>query len=343
MKTVLVTGGAGFIGSNFVKYMLEKYPDYKIVNVDLLTYSGNLENLREVENNPNYTFVKEDIANLPKIKEIFEEHKPNIVVNFAAESHNDRGVLDPSIFIKTNILGTQSLLEAARQTEVERFHHISTCEVFGDLPLDSEETFSETSPYKPKTPYNASKAGADHIVMAYFNTFGVPVTISNCGNNYGPNQHVEKLIPLFATNAMEDKELPLFKSSQNKREWVHVIDHCKAVDLIIHNGISGESYNVGTTIEKSVEQITDMILKVLGKPETLKKYVKDRPGHDRRYLLDSSKIRQKLGWEPRTNFEEGMKQTVEWYKNNKEWWQRVKSGEFRKYYEDYYSKLKNEK
>lgn len=342
MKTILVTGGLGFIGSNFIRYMLNKYPDYKIINIDLITYSGNPESLKDIETNPNYIFIREDISNFPKIKEIFEETKPNIVVNFAAESHNDRGVLDPSIFIKTNILGTQCLLEASRQIGVERFHHISTCEVFGDLELDSTETFNEKSAYKPRTPYNASKAGADHIVRAYFHTFKLPITISNCGNNYGPHQHVEKLIPLFTTNALEDKELPLFKSSQNKREWVHVLDHCKAIDLIIHKGNPGESYNIGTGIEKSVEEITNIILKVLNKPESLKKYVKDRPGHDKRYLLDSSKIREELGWKPEIDFEEGMKQTVEWYLKNKEWWEKVKSGEFQKYYQEYYNKLKDE-
>ena len=340
MKTILVTGGAGFIGSNFIKYMLNKYSDYKIINVDLLTYSGNLENLKEVEKNKNYAFIKEDIANFEKILEILKKYKPEVVVNFAAESHNDRGVLDPSIFIKTNVLGTQSLLEASRQTNVERFHHISTCEVFGELDLDSKESFNEDSSYKPRTPYNASKAAADHIVRAYFHTFNLPITISNCSNNYGPNQHIEKLIPLFTTNALEDKELPLFKSSLNKREWVHVLDHCKAIDLIIHKGIPGNSYNVGTGVEKTVEEITNIILKTLKKPESLKKYIQDRPGHDKRYLLNSSKIRKELNWKPDTDFEKGIKETIKWYVKNKEWWQRIKTGEFRKYYKDYYSKLK---
>lgn len=334
MKTILVTGGAGFIGSNFVHYWLKNHPEDKVICYDALTYAGNLENLKSAEENPNFTFIKGDITNFEQAKAALEG--VDIVVNYAAESHNDRAVLDPGIFVRTNVMGTQIMLEAARQAGVERFHHISTCEVFGDLALDEERSFKEADGFFPRTPYNAAKAGANHVVMAYYHTFNMPVTISHCSNNYGPYQFPEKLIPLFTTNALENKELPLFKSSGNKREWIHADDHSRAVEFIIEKGTIGESYNIGTGIEKSVEEITDVILKTLGKPESLKKYVPDRLGHDRRYLLDSSKLRNELGWEPLRDFEEAMKETIEWYVNNKEWWQNVKSGEYQAYYDNYY-------
>jgi dTDP-glucose 4,6-dehydratase len=317
---ILVTGGAGFIGSNFIHYILKKYPDYKIVNLDLLTYAGNLENLKDIENNPNYKFVKGDIGDLEKNTTILKSEKINVVVNFAAESHNGRAMVEPDIFVKTNVLGTQMLLEASRNAGIDRFHHISTCEVFGDLALDEERAFKESDPYMPKTPYNAAKASANHEVMAYFHTFNLPVTISHCSNNYGPYQFPEKVIPRFITNAIQNQELPLFKSSQNKREWLHTKDHCGAIDLIIHKGKAGEAYNIGSGIEKNIEEIAEAVLKRLGKPDSLKTYVEDRPGHDRRYLLDLNKIKDELGWQPEIDFEKGMDEVVEWYINNESWW-----------------------
>jgi len=334
MKRILVTGGAGFIGSAFVRHMLREHEGLEVVNYDKLTYAGNLENLREVERDPRYTFVKGDIGDLETAVKALEG--VDTVVNFAAESHNDRGVLDPGIFLRTNVVGTQNMLEASRRAGVSRFHHISTCEVFGDLALDEERAFKEDDPYLPRTPYNASKASTNHVVMSYHHTFGLPVTISHCCNNYGPYQFPEKLIPLFATNAMEDKPLPLMKSSANRREWIHADDHSAAVDLILQKGRIGESYNIGTGVERSVEEITDLILKALGKPESLKTYVADRAGHDRRYLLATDKIRTELGWEPKVSFEDGIRATIEWYRDNPEWWTRVKSGEYQKYYDEYY-------
>ncbi|HCC22512.1 dTDP-glucose 4,6-dehydratase [Candidatus Uhrbacteria bacterium RIFOXYC2_FULL_47_19] len=335
MKKILVTGGAGFIGSAFVRYLLRTHDDVQVVNYDKLTYCGNLENLRDVEKDPRYSFVKGDIGNLDEALAALGQDT-DAVVNFAAESHNDRGVLDPGIFLRTNVVGTQAMLEACRRAGVGRFHHISTCEVFGDLALDEERAFSENDAFRPRTPYNASKASTDHVVMAYHHTFGLPVTISHCCNNYGPYQFPEKLIPLFSTNAMEDKSLPLFKSSQNRREWIHCDDHSAAVDLILEKGRVGEAYNIGTGIEKSVEEITDVILDTLGKPATLKSYVPDRQGHDRRYLLSTEKIRAELSWAPKIGFDEGIKQTVEWYRDNPDWWQRVKSGAYQDYYHQYY-------
>lgn len=318
---ILVTGGAGFIGSNFIHYMLKKYPDYKIVNLDLLTYAGNLENLKDVENNSNYKFIKGDIGDLEKNVELFKNEKIDVIVNFAAESHNGRAMVESDIFVKTNVLGTQMLLEAARIAGgLQRFHHISTCEVFGDLALDENRSFKEDDPYMPKTPYNASKAAANHEVMAYFHTFKIPVSISHCSNNYGPYQYPEKVIPRFAANAIGDQELPLFKSSANKREWLHTHDHCSAIDLIIHKGKIGEAYNIGSGVEKSIEEIADGVLARLGKPQTLKTYIEDRPGHDRRYLLDTTKIRTELGWKPEIDFEAGLDEVVEWYKKNEDWW-----------------------
>lgn len=334
---LLVTGGAGFIGSNFVHYWLNNHPDDDVVCYDALTYAGNLENLKSAQDNPRFTFVKGDITDHDTALEALEG--VDVVVNYAAESHNDRAVLDPGIFVRTNVLGTQIMLEAARKAGVKRFHHISTCEVFGDLALDEQRAFFEDDPYNPRTPYNASKAGANHEVMAYFHTYDMPITISHCSNNYGPYQFPEKLIPLFTTNAMDDKELPLFKSSQNKREWIHADDHSRAVEAILLHGKVGEAYNIGTGVEKSVEEITDIILDTLGKPESLKTYVPDRLGHDRRYLLDSSKLRGELGWEPQIEFETGIRQTIQWYVENRSWWENVKSGQYQKYYDHYYTNI----
>ncbi len=321
---LIVTGGAGFIGSNFIRYWINRYPEDEIVNLDILTYAGNLDNLKDLEENPNYRFAKGDISDFDFVDNLIKEFRPDCIVNFAAESHNSWAILNPTIFFKTNLLGTQTLLEACRKNKVPRFHHISTCEVYGDLPLDSEEKFTEDSPLRANTPYNASKACADLAVLAYFKTFKTPVTISNCGNNYGPYQFPEKLIPLFVSNLLDNKKVPLYKQSQNKREWIHVLDHCKAIDLILKKGKIGETYNVGTEVEKSVEEITDIILKALNQPESMKEYVEDRPGHDRRYLLDSSKIMNELGWKPEIPFEQGMQETIEWYENNRQWWEPLK-------------------
>jgi dTDP-glucose 4,6-dehydratase len=319
---LFVTGGAGFIGSNFIRYWLERYPRDHIFNYDSLTYAADPASLDDIAESASehYEFGVGDIAAPRRVTESLEAFRPDIIVNFAAESHNSRGVLDPGAFVRTNVLGTQVLLEAARQMRVPRFHHVSTCEVYGDLPLDSLATFSEESPYRPRTPYNASKAAADLIVRAYFATFELPVTISNSANNYGPFQHPEKVLPLFTTNALDNVPLPLYRHSENKREWIHVRDHCEAIDLVIRKGRPGETYNIGTGDERSVEEIADAVLTELGAPASLKTYVSDRPGHDRRYLLDHTKIQRELGWEPKTPFDKGVRDTVAWYKRNRSWW-----------------------
>lgn len=319
---LLVTGGAGFIGSNFVRYWLETYPDDFVLNLDLLTYAGDLESLRDVEARfrERYAFVRGDIGNVDLVEHLLVSHKVDVVVNFAAESHNSRAILDPASFFRTNVLGTQGLLEACRRQKVARVHHVSTCEVFGDLDLNSPDSFSESHPYRPRTPYNAAKAGGDMAARSYYETFGLPVTISTCANNYGPYQFPEKLIPSFTANALDDKPLPLYQSSANRREWLHVRDHCHAVDLILRNGRLGELYNIGSGAEKSVEDIADGILDLLNKPKCLKTYVPDRPGHDRRYLLNSTKVREELGWAPTVAFEEGLRETVTWYRANETWW-----------------------
>jgi dTDP-glucose 4,6-dehydratase len=316
---ILVTGAAGFIGSNFVHYWLERHPDDRVVALDLLTYAGNRANLAATGDR--VPFVQADIADLDIVENVMREHEIEVVVNFAAESHNSLAVVDPSLFARTNVLGTQLLLEAARKVEVERFHHISTCEVYGDLALDSDEAFTEESPYRPRTPYNASKAAADHYVRAYRETYGLATTISNCSNNYGPYQFPEKVIPLFVTNALDDRPLPMYASTQNRREWLHVRDHCRAIDLALERGAPGETYNVGSGIEASIEEIADRVLELTGKPDSLKTIVPDRPGHDRRYLLDASKIERELGWRPEIGFEDGLRETVEWYAANRAWWQ----------------------
>jgi dTDP-glucose 4,6-dehydratase len=319
MIRLLVTGGAGFIGSNFVHFWLQNHREDRLVVLDLLTYAGNLENLRDVEHDCN--FVQGDICDLPLIERLLRDEQIDIVVNFAAESHNSLAVIDPSRFFRTNVLGTQILLEASRRVGLARFHHISTCEVYGDLPLDSDEEFTEESPYRPRTPYNASKAGADHAVRAYFETFDLPVTISNCCNNYGPFQFPEKVVPLFTAQAMDDRPLPLYASTTNRREYIHVLDHCRAIDRIITDGRIGETYNVGTGVEKSVMEIADTILDVLDKPQSLKTIVPDRPGHDRRYLLNSDKIQRETSWTPQIDFDNGIRETISWYQENRTWWE----------------------
>jgi dTDP-glucose 4,6-dehydratase len=319
---LLVTGGAGFIGSNFVHYWLECHPQDAVVVYDLLTYAGNRESLSGVEDS--IEFVQGDICDRDLAEATLREHGTEVVVNFAAESHNSLAVLDPTRFFRTNVLGTQTMLDASMAAGVARFHHVSTCEVYGDLPLDTDEVFTEDSPYRPRTPYNASKAGADHAVRAYFETFGLPVTITNCSNNYGPFQFPEKVIPLFTTNALDDEPLPMYASTQNKREWLHVLDHCVAIDLVLWVGGGGETYNVGSGVEATIEEIADRVLELTGKPEALKKIVPDRPGHDRRYLLDATKISQELSWAPSRGFEDGLRETVAWYEANREWWEPLK-------------------
>src|SRR5438270_6911988 len=319
---LLVTGAAGFIGSNFVRFWTERHPDDDVVALDLLTYAGNRANLTEVEGR--ITFVPGDIGDQGLVQDLLRDRAVDVVVNFAAEPHNSLAVLDPARFFRTNVMGTQALLEAARQVGVARFHHISTCEVYGDLPLDGDEAFSEDSPYRPRTPYNASKAAADHAVRAYHETYGLPVTITNCCTNYGPYQFPEKVVALFTTNALDDLDLPLYASTQNKREWLHVRDHCRAIELVLERGGVGETYNVGSGVEKSIEEIADAVLELTAKPESLKTIVADWPGHDRRYLLDSTKLRTELGWAPEIGFEDGMRETVEWYSANRAWWEPLK-------------------
>ncbi|HEY2542839.1 MAG TPA: dTDP-glucose 4,6-dehydratase [Gaiellaceae bacterium] len=319
---ILVTGGAGFIGSNFVHFWLERHPGDHVVVLDLLTYAGDRRSLADVEDK--IVFAEGDIADLEGCEALLKAEEIGVVVNFAAESHNSLAVVDPGRFFRTNALGTQVLLEAARQADVDRFHHVSTCEVYGDLPLDSDEVFTEESPYRPRTPYNASKAAADHAVRAYHETYGLPVTITNCSNNYGPFQFPEKVIPLFVTNALDDVDLPLYTSTQNKREWLHVRDHCRAIELVLERGHVGETYNVGSGVEKTIEEIADAVLELAGKPQSLKTIVPDRPGHDRRYLLDSSKLRRELGWKPDIEFGDGMRETVEWYAAQRGWWEPLK-------------------
>ena len=317
---LLVTGAAGFIGSNFVRHWLGRHQADRIVALDLLTYAGDRRNLDGLE----VRLVQGDIGDLARVESVLAETETEVVLNFAAESHNSLAVLDPSRFFRTNVLGTQTLLEASRRHGVARFHHVSTCEVYGDLPLDSPGAFTEESPYRPRTPYNASKAAADHAVRAYFETFDLPATITNCSNNYGPRQFPEKLIPLFLTNAIEDRELPLYASTHHRREWLHVDDHCRAIELVLQHGRPGETYNVGSGLERSIEEIADLVLELTGRPESLKAIVPDRPGHDRRYLLDSTKIRRELGWQPEIPFDEGMRETAAWYSTNRPWWEPLK-------------------
>jgi dTDP-glucose 4,6-dehydratase len=319
---LLVTGSAGFIGSNFVRYWLDRHPDDHVVAYDLLTYAGNRSSLADVEDD--IVFVQGDIADGDLAERVVRDERVDTIVNFAAESHNSLAVIDPTRFFRTNVLGTQTLLDVARVTDLARFHHVSTCEVYGDLALDSDDAFTEDHPYRPRTPYNASKAAADHAVRAYHETYGLPITITNCSNNYGPYQFPEKVIPLFVTNALDDKALPLYEATQNKREWLHVDDHCRAIELVLEQGRIGETYNVGSGLEASIEELADAILDLTGKPRDLRTIVADRPGHDRRYLLDSNKLRRELGWEPRWEFADGLADTVRWYTAHRDWWEPLK-------------------
>ena len=335
---IVVTGGAGFIGGNFVYYELEKHPEDKIICFDALTYAGNMETLDEAMKNPQFVFVKGDIANRDDVDKLFNEHKPDIVVNFAAESHVDRSIENPGIFLQTNVLGTQVLMDACRKYGIKRYHQVSTDEVYGDLPLDRPDMFfTEETPLHTSSPYSASKASADLLVMAYHRTYQLPVTISRCSNNYGPFHFPEKLIPLMIINALHDKKLPVYGEGINVRDWLYVKDHCSAIDLIIRNGKVGEVYNIGGHNERQNIQVVKTILKELNKPESLIEHVTDRKGHDRRYAIDPTKIHNELGWLPATKFDDGIKATIKLYLDNEDWWQRIVSGEYQSYYEKMYS------
>lgn len=332
---ILVTGGAGFIGGNFVHYMLREHPEDQILCVDALTYAGNMETLTPVMDNPNFKFVKADIADRKAIYEVFEQEKPEVIVNFAAESHVDRSIENPAIFLQTNVMGTQVLLDACRKYGIKRYHQVSTDEVYGDLPLDRPDLFfTEETPIHTSSPYSASKASADLLVQAYYRTFGIPVTISRCSNNYGPYHFPEKLIPLMIANVLNDKSLPVYGDGKNVRDWLYVEDHCSAIDLIIRNGRVGEVYNVGGHNEKTNLEVVQLIIKTLGKGEI--QFVKDRAGHDRRYAIDPAKIHNELGWLPKTKFEDGIQKTIQWYLDNKPWWENIISGEYQNYYERMY-------
>ncbi|HKZ21775.1 MAG TPA: dTDP-glucose 4,6-dehydratase [candidate division Zixibacteria bacterium] len=334
---LLVTGGCGFIGSNFVRYLLKKYPDYKIFNLDKLTYAGNLENLSEVEKNPNYKFIQGDICNPQPVNQILAE-KIDSIINFAAESHVDRSLYDPVVFVQSNFVGTQVLLQSALQHKVSLFLQISTDEVYGPVLGNHKSTEKET--LNPSSPYAASKASADLLALSYFKSFNLPLIIARPTNNFGPYQFPEKLIPLFISNALEDKSLPIYGDGLYVRDWLYVQDHCEALDLILQKGKAGEIYNISSHNEKTNLEITDSILQALGKPKNLIKHVPDRPAHDRRYALDSTKLEKELGWKSKFSFEKALQETVEWYKKNRSWWERVKSGEYQKYYEKHYAYLK---
>ena len=334
---IIVTGGAGFIGSNFVFHMLKAHPDYRIICLDKLTYAGKLSTLEPVMDNPNFRFVKADICDKEAVDKLFAEEKPDIVVNFAAESHVDRSIENPQIFLETNIIGTSVLMDASRKYGVKRYHQVSTDEVYGDLPLDRPDLFfTEQTPIHTSSPYSSSKAGADLLVLAYYRTYGLPVTISRCSNNYGPYHFPEKLIPLMIIRALHDESLPVYGDGLNVRDWLYVEDHCKAIDLIIHNGKVGEVYNVGGHNEMANIDIVKLILKELGKSEDLITYVTDRAGHDRRYAIDPTKIHNDLGWLPETKFADGIVKTIRWYLDNEAWWQPIISGEYQNYYEKMY-------
>ncbi|MEF9962229.1 MAG: dTDP-glucose 4,6-dehydratase [Erysipelotrichaceae bacterium] len=336
---ILVTGGAGFIGGNFIHYMVDKYPEDEIVNLDLLTYAGNLETLKPVEGKKNYKFVHGDIADRPFIFDLFEKEKFDIIVNFAAESHVDRSITDPEIFVRTNVVGTTTLLDAAKKFGVKRYHQVSTDEVYGDLPLDRPDLFfTEETPLHTSSPYSSAKASADLFVMAYYRTYGLPVTISRCSNNYGPYHFPEKLIPLMISRALDDQPLPVYGKGNNVRDWLHVYDHCVAIDLIIRNGRVGEVYNIGGHNERTNLEVVQTILKALNKPESLIHYVSDRLGHDMRYAIDPTKLETELGWKPKYNFDTGIQQTITWYLENKDWWQNILSGEYSNYFEKMYGK-----
>lgn len=336
-KTIIVTGGAGFIGSNFVYHMLNKYPNYRIVCVDVLTYAGNLSTLKKAMENPNFRFVKADICDEEAMDKLFAEEHPNIVVNFAAESHVDRSIKNPKLFLETNVMGPEVLMDTCRKYGIERYHQVSTDEVYGDLPLDRPDLFfTEKTNLHASSPYSASKASADLVVMAYNRTYGLPVTISRCSNNYGPYHFPEKLIPLMIINALHDKKLPVYGDGLNVRDWLYVEDHCKAIDLIIHNGKVGEVYNVGGHNEMANIDIVKLILKELGKSEDLIEFVEDRKGHDRRYAIDPTKIHDELGWLPETKFADGIVKTIKWYLENEDWWKEIISGEYQNYYKTMY-------
>lgn len=334
---ILVTGAAGFIGSNFVFYMLDKHEDYKITVLDSLTYAGNMETLKPVITDNRFRFVRGDIAKRDTVFSLFKEEEFDIVINFAAESHVDRSIEDPGVFLQTNILGTQVLMDACREFGVKRYHQVGTDEVYGDLPLDRPDLFfTEDMPITASSPYSASKASADLLVMAYHRTYGLPVTISRCSNNYGPYQFPEKLIPLIIARALEDKELPVYGTGENVRDWLYVEDHCRAIDIIIHEGKEGEVYNIGGHNEKTNLEVVKVILKHLNKPESLITFVGDRKGHDLRYAIDPEKIHKELGWLPTTKFDDGIKLTIDWYLENKKWWENIISGEYQQYYDHMY-------
>ena len=339
--TILVTGGAGFIGSNFIFYLLKKYPANRIVCLDKLTYAGNLSTLSCVLEERNFRFVRLDICDREGVFRLFEEERPDIVVNFAAESHVDRSIEDPGIFLQTNILGTATLMDACRKFGVRRYHQVSTDEVYGDLPLERPDLFfTEETPLHTSSPYSASKASADLLVLAYHRTYSLPVTISRCSNNYGPYHFPEKLIPLMIINALEEKPLPVYGTGENVRDWLYVEDHCKAIDLILHKGREGEVYNVGGHNERKNIDIVRLICRTLGKSESLITYVADRKGHDMRYAIDPTKIHNELGWLPETKFEDGIQKTIRWYLDNKSWWQEIVSGDYRNYYQRMYGERK---
>ena len=335
--TILVTGGAGFIGSNFVYYELQKHPEDRVVCLDALTYAGNLESLEDAMKNPQFRFVRGDITDRAAVEKLFEEEHPDIVVNFAAESHVDRSVEDPGLFLRTNIMGTQTMMDASRKYGVKRYHQVSTDEVYGDLPLDRPDLFfTEETHIHTSSPYSASKAGADLLVLAYARTFGLPVSITRCSNNYGPSHYPEKLIPLMITRALADESLPVYGNGLNVRDWLYVEDHCAAIDLVMRKGREGEVYNVGGHNERTNLDVVKTVLKELGKPESLITYVKDRPGHDRRYAIDPTKIHNELGWLPATTFDDGIRRTVRWYLDHQDWWKHILAGEYQNYYEHMY-------
>lgn len=340
---ILVTGGAGFIGSNFIHYMLNKYSDYKFVCLDLLTYAGNLETLKDVLDKENFKFVKGDIRDNKFINNLFKKEKFDIVVNFAAESHVDRSIEDPGIFLTTNIIGTQVLMDSCRKYNVSRFHQVSTDEVYGDLPLDRPDLyFVEETPIHTSSPYSASKAAADLLVLSYYRTYNLPVTISRCSNNYGPYHFPEKLIPLMISRALSDQYLPVYGTGENVRDWLYVEDHCTAIDMIIHKGKIGEVYNIGGHNERTNLEVVKTILSEIDKPETLINFVTDRAGHDKRYAIDPTKIKNELGWEPKTMFDNGIKLTINWYLNNRLWWENIINGDYRKYYHKMYGNRQGE-
>lgn len=337
-KKILVTGGAGFIGGNFVQYMVEKYPDYDIYNLDSLTYAGDLTKHTKIESKDNYFFIRADIANREEIMRLFETEKFHFVLHFAAESHVDRSITDPGIFVQTNVMGTQILLDAARVNPVEKFVHVSTDEVYGELSFDPTTFFTEETPLQPNSPYSASKASSDLLVRAYHETYGLPVNITRCSNNYGPYHFPEKLIPLTISRAVAEEKIPVYGDGKNVRDWLHVFDHCAAIDLVLHQGVNGEVYNVGGHNERTNLEVVQAILRELGKSYELIEFVKDRPGHDKRYAIDPTKL-ERLGWKPTYSFDTGIAQTIRWYQENESWWKRIVNGEYQSYFEEHYKSL----